>query len=946
MLTPKVFISYSHDSVQHRQRVLELSDRLNTDAIDCDIDQYIKGSPEEGWPLWMEKKLNEAKFVLVVCTENYLNPVQRKGKSGTGKGVKWESLLVYQDIYENDSLNQKFVPVIFNAADAKFMPKPLKAVSHYDLDKDDGYEMLCRYLTGQPLAVKPSPGQKLHLPPKNIPSSKNTKIHTDRLPTTRGKFFGRVDELKLLDDAWANPQTHIVQFIAPGGTGKTKLLRHWLDRTAGIEALIAWSFYSQGSSEDKQVSATPFFSHAFAALGSDKTTFTSEDDKGEHLVNLLHQQRCVLVLDGLEPLQHASRGMQGELKDRAICALLKNLAGHSNGLCVITTRIAVDELNGRGHVISHNLQNLALADGVSLLRSLGVQGGKANKPEQDQLEEAVEEYGRHALALNLLGNAIYIYLDGNVLQRYKLADLTVYNGKDSRHAFKVMQAYVRWLTVDGIATAELNLLYLLGLFDHPIGPAVLRTLWAAQIPDLTAGIAEHDWKRAIVALRDDHHLLSMHEDNPNLLDCHPLIHEYFGGQLQNCYPDAWQQAHERLYEYYKALPKKELPDTLEEMQPLFSAIAHGCAAGLHQRALDEIYWPRIRREQEAYIAKRLGAYIDNLAVITSFFIKPWQTPVKGLGGQWRPEVLNWAGFDLRAMGRLRDAVEPMQAAVENFVDEENWKEAADSARGLSEIQLTIGNIKAAIDIARESVKRANQIGNQIDNQRMCITSKTTLAYVLHQASRTDEAWALYRQAEQHQHETDPKKPRLYSLWGFRYCNLLLARGEELVVLERAKYALKFAETYHWPLGIALDQLSLGRAHLQLACSPNPQEERVQEVHWQQAADWLGQAVVSLREAGTRHYLPLGLLARTAYFRYTQDFAKAYKDLQEVFDLAEGGEMRLHLTDYHLEAARLALAEDDCDKAQVHTQAAAKLIEATGYNRRLQELEALRAAQAD
>ncbi|PTQ78443.1 TIR domain-containing protein [Nitrosomonas oligotropha] len=192
------------------------------------------------------------------------------------------------------------------------------------------------------------------------------KIFSDRLPTVKGEFFGREAELKLLNEAWADDGTRIIQFIAPGGTGKTKLLRHWLDHTDNIDALIAWSFYSQGSSEDKQVSASPFFSHAFDKLGSTRSlsSFATEEEKGEHLADLLRQQRCVLVLDGLEPLQHAGKGMRGELKDRAIRQLLRSLAGQNNGLCIITTRIAVHELSDRAHVIAQNLQNLAPDDGV------------------------------------------------------------------------------------------------------------------------------------------------------------------------------------------------------------------------------------------------------------------------------------------------------------------------------------------------------------------------------------------------------------------------------------------------------------------------------------------------------------------------------------------------------------------------------------------------------
>jgi hypothetical protein len=65
-------------------------------------------------------------------------------------------------------------------------------------------------------------------------------------------------------------------------------------------------------------------------------------------------------------------------------------------------------------------------------------------------------------------------------------------------------------------------------------------------------------------------------------------------------------------------------------------------------------------------------------------------------------------------------------------------------------------------------------------------------------------------------------------------------------------------------------------------------------------------------------------------------------LQEVFDIAEPSKMRLHLTDYHLEMARVILAEqEEGDRPlQHHIEAAAKLIKETGYHRRDAELAEL------
>jgi hypothetical protein len=82
-----VFISYSHDSPEHLDRVLVLSDRLRVDGIDGHIDQYEE-SPPEGWPRWMINRIEDAEFVLVVCTENYEPRFRGKEEPGKGLGVR------------------------------------------------------------------------------------------------------------------------------------------------------------------------------------------------------------------------------------------------------------------------------------------------------------------------------------------------------------------------------------------------------------------------------------------------------------------------------------------------------------------------------------------------------------------------------------------------------------------------------------------------------------------------------------------------------------------------------------------------------------------------------------------------------------------------------------------------------------------------------------------
>jgi SEFIR domain len=69
-MPPKVFISYSHDSEEHQELVLSFADRLRDEGINCNIDQY-ETSPHEGWSRWAINQIEEAEFVMVVCTDPY-----------------------------------------------------------------------------------------------------------------------------------------------------------------------------------------------------------------------------------------------------------------------------------------------------------------------------------------------------------------------------------------------------------------------------------------------------------------------------------------------------------------------------------------------------------------------------------------------------------------------------------------------------------------------------------------------------------------------------------------------------------------------------------------------------------------------------------------------------------------------------------------------------------
>jgi tetratricopeptide (TPR) repeat protein len=132
--------------------------------VDCIIDQY-EPAPAEGWPSWMERQLEEADFVLVVCTETYLRRSKGQERPGSGKGVRFESVLIVQELYDLAMRNPKFLPVAFSPSDFNYMPRPLRAYTSYWLDTPEGYESLLRHLTSQPRVLKREVGPIPVLPP-------------------------------------------------------------------------------------------------------------------------------------------------------------------------------------------------------------------------------------------------------------------------------------------------------------------------------------------------------------------------------------------------------------------------------------------------------------------------------------------------------------------------------------------------------------------------------------------------------------------------------------------------------------------------------------------------------------------------------------------------------------------------------------------------------------
>ncbi|NQT41352.1 MAG: hypothetical protein HQ581_27940, partial [Planctomycetes bacterium] len=359
----------------------------------------------------------------------------------------------------------------------------------------------------------------------------------------------------------------------------------------------------------------------------------------------------------------------------------------------------------------------------------------------------------------------------------------------------------------------------------------------------------------------------------------------------------------------------------------------GCNAGRYQETLDEVYRSRIQRVDEFYSTRKLGAFGSDLAGLSGFFDPPWSTPVAVLSEGTKAFLLGEAGFDLRALGRLAEAVEPMGAALNAQVAQEDWSNAAITASNVSGLYLTLGRIDEGITFAERSAEYADQSAEAFQR----LANRTALAAAICQAGRLDHCEEWFQEAEAMQNDGQSQYPLLCSVRGYQYCELLLERGRHEEVLDRAAQTLKWEMQAGCLLSIGLDHLSLARAAVLAAESGRVEALDRASSHAQTAVD-------TLRQAGQQDELPGGLLGRAEVYRLTGELDAARGDIDEAMAIATrdpAGHMKLHETDCHLALARVELAAGNRDQAAKHLSTAEALIEETGYHRRDNELARLK-----
>ncbi|WP_405137802.1 SEFIR domain-containing protein [Nocardia sp. NBC_01388] len=133
-MSPRVFITYSHDSDEHKSLVREFANFLRVEAgIDVHLDQWYDNQRRD-WSSWAIEQLTRADFVLVIASPDYQSRADGLAQSHEGRGAQFETAILRNDMTRNlNEQTRRILPVVLPGRSIDEIPMFLMAYSatHY-----------------------------------------------------------------------------------------------------------------------------------------------------------------------------------------------------------------------------------------------------------------------------------------------------------------------------------------------------------------------------------------------------------------------------------------------------------------------------------------------------------------------------------------------------------------------------------------------------------------------------------------------------------------------------------------------------------------------------------------------------------------------------------------------------------------------------------------------
>lgn len=153
--SPRVFISYAHDSSEHKQSVLTFGKLLREQlGIDAHLDEWYVDERRD-WSEWALQQLESADFVLAIASPKFRERTDGQGDPAEGRGSRHEGALMRDKMTEDRATwLRKILPVVLPGQSLTGIPQFLLPYSatHYFVHRltPDGILELRRVLVRRP----------------------------------------------------------------------------------------------------------------------------------------------------------------------------------------------------------------------------------------------------------------------------------------------------------------------------------------------------------------------------------------------------------------------------------------------------------------------------------------------------------------------------------------------------------------------------------------------------------------------------------------------------------------------------------------------------------------------------------------------------------------------------------------------------------------------------
>ncbi|MBI3248828.1 MAG: caspase family protein [Deltaproteobacteria bacterium] len=551
-------------------------------------------------------------------------------------------------------------------------------------------------------------GEDIYLTRRTHPLLKPQFQH----PYAADKYFtGRAAERPQLTEWFIEPTADPLLVVeALGGMGKSALAWKWvhadlLKRGLHPDGVLWWSFY------EPEATFANFVSTALAYFGVPNVPPDLDATRRwQHLVEIMSERRCLVILDGVERLLHAynlDSSADGHPRDGVSPAfgrfLLYFLAHAERAKLLLTTILPPHELDRVRGWRSLKLQPLPQDDLVAYFREYGVTEDRATRAE---IAEAGQRFGYHPLSLT---QAIERLLN-DLLARRNLHEITFQQltliptePQRSRHILETP-----FLALD---PSIRDLLFRLAAFHGPIDLTAVKQVteetgflaFLRRLPPLLGVIPGRPAssviaEESLTVLKELGFLLRA-EDGTFFLP--RLVREYAYLHLHNK-----QHIHGRLY---RASVRQEpsalgVAPTPHDLNAAIERYRQTVAVG----RFDEAYGFFCRHLEEP-LYRQLKAYLVHRDLLQALFPDGLDQRPRLTTRKAQAWVMNALANSYAHSGRAREAV---QLYTRHNALQEKMRNHAALVVGLrnrAEQELTLGNIAAAEEQLRQSLALAQEI---------------------------------------------------------------------------------------------------------------------------------------------------------------------------------------------------------------------------------------------